>query len=192
MEQIKNYLYESAEVKRQVADTLVNEIAKVVDVVFKSFATGGKVLLMGNGGSAGDAQHIAAEFVGRYKNERKALPAIALTVNTSAITAIGNDYGYDLIFDRQVEALCAEGDSVIGISTSGNSENVVRAFERAKKMGATTVALLGKSGGKAKNIADIAIVIPSEDTARIQESHITIGHIICELVEKRLSNENKI
>tara|TARA_B100000686_G_C16797716_1_gene983618 strand:- start:280 stop:861 length:582 start_codon:yes stop_codon:yes gene_type:complete len=192
MELIKQFLYESAAVKRLVADTLSREIAQAVEAIFKSLSGGHKVLLMGNGGSAGDAQHIAAEFVGRYKSERPALPAIALTVDTSAITAISNDYGYDFIFDRQVEALCEEGDSVIGISTSGNSKNVILALERAKKMGATTLGLLGKSGGRAKEAVDIAIVIPSDDTAHIQETHITIGHIICELVEKRIANENKI
>tara|TARA_B100000686_G_C16736083_1_gene943667 strand:+ start:1192 stop:1770 length:579 start_codon:yes stop_codon:yes gene_type:complete len=192
MEKIKKYLYESAEVKRLVGDTLSNEIARAVDAVYQSIDKGGKVLLMGNGGSAGDAQHIAAELVGRYKLERKALPAIALTVDTSAITAIGNDYGYDLIFDRQVEALCLTGDVVVAISTSGNSENIIRALERARKIGARTIALLGKTGGGAKNAADIVILIPSDDTARIQETHITIGHIICELVEKRFADENKI
>ena len=192
MELIKQFLYESAAVKRLVADTLSREIAQAVEAIFKSLSGGHKVLLMGNGGSAGDAQHIAAEFVGRYKSERPALPAIALTVDTSAITAISNDYGYDFIFDQQVEALCEEGDSVIGISTSGNSKNVILALERAKKMGATTLGLLGKSGGRAKEAVDIAIVIPSDDTAHIQETHITIGHIICELVEKRIANENKI
>ena len=192
MELIKQFLYESAAVKRLVADTLSREIAQAVEAIFKSLSGGHKVLLMGNGGSAGDAQHIAAEFVGRYKSERPALPAIALTVDTSAITAISNDYGYDFIFDQQVEALCEEGDSVIGISTSGNSKNVILALERAKKMGATTLGLLGKSGGRAIEAVDFAIVIPSDDTAHIQETHITIGHIICELVEKRIANENKI
>ena len=192
MEQIKQYLYESAKVKREIADTLSDKIAFAVDAVYKTIVEGGKVLLMGNGGSAGDAQHIAAELVGRYKMERRPLPAIALTVDTSAITAIGNDYGYDLIFDRQIEALCKSKDVVIGISTSGNSENVIRALEQAKKKGATTITLLGKSGGRAKKLSDIAIVVPSNDTARIQESHITIGHIICEIVDKKLSNENKI
>ena len=192
MEQIKQFLYESAEIKRQVADTLTAKIGLAVDRVYQSLAQGGKVLLMGNGGSAGDAQHIAAELVGRYKNERKALPAIALTVDSSSLTAISNDYGYDQVFERQVEALCRPEDVVIGISSSGNSENVNRALKRARSIGAGTIALLGKGGGQAQKYADIVIVVPSADTARIQESHITIGHIICELVEQKLAYENKI
>ena len=192
MEQVKQFLYESADVKRQVADTLAGEIGRVVDRVYQSLAQGGKVLLMGNGGSAGDAQHIAAELVGRYKSERKALPAIALTVDSSALTAIGNDYGYAQVFERQVEALCRPEDVVIGISTSGNSENVNRALKRARSLQAATIALLGKGGGHARECADISIIVPSVDTARIQESHITIGHIICELVEQKLIRENKI
>ena len=192
MDQVKQFLYESAEVKRQVADTLATEIGLAVDRVYQSLAQGGKVLLMGNGGSAGDAQHIAAELVGRYKKERRALPAIALSVDSSALTAIGNDYGYNQVFERQMEALCRAEDVVIGISTSGNSENVNLALEKARSIQAGTIGLLGKGGGRARECADIAIVVPSHDTARIQESHITIGHIICELVEQKLSHENKI
>lgn len=183
MEEIKRFLNESADLKRVIADTLSKEIEKAIIAIGTSLDNGGKLLLMGNGGSAGDAQHIAAEFIGRYKKERPAFPAIALTVDTSALTAIGNDYGYDFVFERQVDGLAQKGDVVIGFSTSGNSENVVRALKKAKEKGAKTIALLGKSGGKAKDEAEIAIVVPSSDTARIQEAHITIGHIICEILE---------
>ncbi len=183
MEEIKRFLNESADLKRVIADTLSEDIEKAIIAIRSSLDNGGKLLLMGNGGSAGDAQHIAAEFIGRYKKERPALPAIALTVDTSALTAIGNDYGYDFVFERQVDGLAQKGDIVLGFSTSGNSENVVRALKKAKEKGAKTIALLGKSGGKAKDEAEIAIVVPSNDTARIQEAHITIGHIICEILE---------
>ena len=144
---------------------------------------------MGNGGSAADAQHIAGELVGRFKKERKAIPAISLSTDTSILTAIGNDYGFEKVFERQIEALGNKGDVVIGISTSGNSENVYRAMKLAKKMGLTTIGLLGNDGGKIKNLSDIALVVPSKNTPRIQETHITIGHIICEGVERIISNE---
>jgi len=144
---------------------------------------GGKILIMGNGGSAADSQHIAAEIVGRFKKERKGMPAIALTTDTSIITSVGNDYGYDYIFARQVEALCRPEDMVIGITTSGNSANVVRAIEAAKEIGATTVGLTGGSGGKLNNLCNYNIVVPSSVTARIQEAHIFIGHSLCEILE---------
>jgi D-sedoheptulose 7-phosphate isomerase len=186
MEEIKRFLNESADLKRVIADTLAEDIEKAIIMIRSSLDSGGKLLLMGNGGSAGDAQHIAAELIGRYKKERPALPAIALTVDTSALTAIGNDYGYDYVFERQVEGLAQSGDIVLGISTSGNSENVVRALKKAKEKGARTIALLGKGGGRAKEEAEIAIIVPSIDTARIQEAHITIGHIICEILESNV------
>ena len=141
---------------------------------------------MGNGGSAADAQHIAAELVGRFKKERKAIPALALTVDTSSLTALGNDYGFDTIFERQVEALANKHDAVIGISTSGNSENIIRAVNKANSIGAFTIGLLGNDGGKLKDAVNLPIIIPSNDTARIQEVHITIGHIICEIIEEDL------
>jgi D-sedoheptulose 7-phosphate isomerase len=144
---------------------------------------GGKILIMGNGGSAADSQHIAAEIVGRFKKERKGMPAIALTTDTSIITSVGNDYGYDYIFARQVEALCRPEDMVIGITTSGNSANVVRAIEAAKEIGATTVGLTGGTGGKLNNLCNYNIVVPSGVTARIQEAHIFIGHSLCEILE---------
>jgi D-sedoheptulose 7-phosphate isomerase len=143
----------------------------------------GKVLLMGNGGSAADSQHIAAEIVGRFKKERKGLPAIALTTDTSILTSVGNDYGYDYIFSRQIEALCRPEDIVIGLTTSGNSANVVSAIEVAKKIGATTVGLTGGTGGKLNALCDYNLVVPSSVTARIQEAHIFIGHSLCEILE---------
>jgi D-sedoheptulose 7-phosphate isomerase len=144
---------------------------------------GGKILIMGNGGSAADSQHIAAEIVGRFKKERKGLPAIALTTDTSIITSVGNDYGYDYIFARQIEALCRPEDLVIGITTSGNSANVVNAIEAANAIGATTVGLTGGSGGKLNALCKYNIVIPSNITARIQEAHIFVGHSLCEILE---------
>lgn len=144
---------------------------------------GGKILLMGNGGSAADSQHIAAEIVGRFKKERRGLPAIALTTDTSILTSVGNDYGYDYIFARQIEALCRPEDLVIGLTTSGNSANVVSAIEAAKTIGATTVGLTGGSGGKLNALCDYNIVIPSNVTARIQEAHIFVGHSLCEILE---------
>ena len=144
---------------------------------------GGKILLMGNGGSAADSQHIAAEIVGRYKKERKGLAAIALTTDTSILTSVGNDYGYDYIFARQIEGLCRPEDLVIGITTSGNSKNVVSAIEAANEIGATTVGLTGGSGGKLTALCNYNIVVPTDVTARIQEAHIFIGHCICEILE---------
>jgi D-sedoheptulose 7-phosphate isomerase len=144
---------------------------------------GGKILLMGNGGSAADSQHIAAEIVGRYKKERKGLAAIALTTDTSILTSVGNDYGYDYIFARQIEGLCRPEDLVIGITTSGNSKNVVRAIEAANEIGATTVGLTGCSGGKLSALCKYNIVVPADVTARIQEAHIFIGHSLCEILE---------
>jgi D-sedoheptulose 7-phosphate isomerase len=144
---------------------------------------GGKILLCGNGGSAADSQHIAAEIVGRFKKERKGLPSIALTTDTSILTSVGNDYGYDYIFARQVEALCRPEDMLIGLTTSGNSANVVRAIEAANEIGATTVGLTGGSGGKLNALCRYNIVVPSNVTARIQEAHIFIGHSLCEILE---------
>ncbi len=144
---------------------------------------GGKILLMGNGGSAADSQHIAAEIVGRFKKERKGLPAIALTTDTSILTSVGNDYGYDYIFARQIEALCTLQDLVIGITTSGNSANVVSAIEAANAIGATTVGLTGGSGGKLLKLCDFNLIMPSSVTARIQEAHIFVGHSLCEILE---------
>jgi D-sedoheptulose 7-phosphate isomerase len=147
---------------------------------------GHKLLVMGNGGSAADSQHFVAEIVGRFKMERRALPAIALSTDTSILTAVGNDYGFDCVFSRQIEALAAPGDIVVGISTSGNSPNVLKALQEARSRGCRTIGLLGKDGGAIKAVCDLALVVPSSDTPRIQEGHATIIHIVCDLVEKAL------
>ncbi len=182
-DRIRAFLNNSADLKRTIADTMAETIELSVDLVRKSLKNGGKLLLMGNGGSAGDAQHIAAELVGRYKKERQSVPALALTVDTSALTAIGNDYGFEEIFSRQIEGLGRKGDVVLAISTSGLSENVTRGVQQARVMGIHTIGLLGKEGGTLKDIVDLALVVPSQETARIQEAHITIGHIICEILD---------
>ena len=153
---------------------------------------GGKILIFGNGGSAADAQHIAAELVGRYKVERKGLPAIALTTDTSALTSIGNDYGYARVFDRQVEALANKGDLVIGISTGGSSGNVISALKLAKGMGCKTIGLSGRDGGEMNDVCNVNLVIPAEDTPRIQEMHIVIGHTICHLIDQAFSDSTQI
>jgi len=168
--------------------TTIRMIAAVAEAVLKSMQQGQKLLLFGNGGSAADAQHIAAEFVGRFAIERAALPASALSVNTSCVTAIGNDYGFDRVFSRQIEAFGKPGDVAMGISTSGNSPNVLLGLAKAKELGLRTVALTGDSGGKMKGVADYCICAPSNETARIQECHILIGHTIAELVEKAIVN----
>ena len=152
---------------------------------------GGKILIFGNGGSAADAQHIAAELVGRYKVERKGLPAIALTTDTSALTSIGNDYGYARVFDRQVEALANKGDLVIGISTGGNSDNVISALKLAKGMGCKTIGLSGRDGGEMNDVCNVNLVVPAEDTPRIQEMHIVIGHTICHLIDQAFSDSTQ-
>jgi len=164
-------------------------IAKVSALLVDTLDKGNKVLLFGNGGSAADAQHIAAEFVGRFAFDRPALPALALSVNTSCVTAIGNDYGFDLVFSRQIEALARPGDLAIGISTSGNSSNVLHGLSVARQMGLCTVALTGSTGGKLKNVVDHCICAPSNETPRIQECHILIGHVISELVEETIFHE---
>ena len=161
-------------------------IAEMAGMLADTLKEGGKLLVMGNGGSAADAQHFAAEIVGRFKLERRALPAVALSTDTSILTAIGNDYGFEAIFSRQVEALAAPGDMVVGISTSGNSPNVLKAFQVARQRGCCIVGLLGRDGGSIKDACSLALVVPSDDTPRIQEGHIAIIHIVCDLVEKAL------
>lgn len=178
---VKERLLRSAEV--------VSVIAKVSELLVDVLKRGNKVLFFGNGGSAADAQHIAAEFVGRFAFDRPALPALALSVNTSCVTAIGNDYGFDLVFSRQIEALARPGDLTVGISSSGNSSNVLHALLVARKMGLGTVALTGCAGGKLKNVVDHCICVPSSETPRIQECHILIGHTISELVEDTIFHE---
>lgn len=184
---IKSRIEESIKVKESLCKTELDNIARAAEAILKSLTAGGKLLVFGNGGSASDSQHIVAELVGRYKKERKAIPAIALTENTSSLTAIANDYGYDASFSRQVEALGKAGDVAIGISTSGNSVNVIEAVKKAKAAGLKTIGLLGCDGGKLKGACDVAIVVNSKDTPRVQESHITIGHILCELIEEGLA-----
>lgn len=163
-------------------------IAKVAEELGETLSSGRKILICGNGGSAADAQHFAAELVGRYKKERKGMAAIALTTDTSILTAVGNDYGYDEVFARQVEALGEKGDALFIISTSGNSKNLVKAAEKAKAGGMKVVGLLGKGGGAVKGMCDLEITVPSENTPRIQEMHGMIIHIICEIVENKIAS----
>ncbi|MDB5159176.1 MAG: phosphoheptose isomerase [Mucilaginibacter sp.] len=179
VEQLKDH----QEVIQKVIDTLVPDIEKACELITSTIKNGNKVLIAGNGGSAADAQHIAAELSGRFVKHRKALPGIALTTDTSALTAIANDYGYDYVFARQIEALAHPGDLFIGISTSGNSEVVLRAFSTAKEIGCTTLGLSGRDGGKMNGLCDLNIIVPSDVTARIQEMHILIGHILCQAVD---------
>ena len=164
-----------------------SDVQLLADQIAETFTAGGKLLFMGNGGSAADSQHLAAEFVVRYKEERRALPAIALTTDTSILTAHSNDYSFDTVFNRQIEALCQPNDLVIGLSTSGNSANVINALEAAKEIGATCWAWTGDNGGKLAAIADHLIKAPSTETARIQEAHIFIGHWLCEEMDRLLS-----
>jgi D-sedoheptulose 7-phosphate isomerase len=168
---------------------LISTIAEASRMIVNALQQGNKVLLFGNGGSAADAQHIAAEFVGRFAFDRPALPALALSVNTSCITAIGNDYGFDVVFSRQIEALSKKGDVAIGISTSGNSVNVIRGMSTSRKLGLSTLALTGCTGGKLKHEVDHCLCAPSNETPRIQECHILMGHIISELVEETIFHE---
>lgn len=161
-------------------------LASIAGRIVQAFADGNKVILFGNGGSAADAQHLAAEFVGRFLVERRPLPALALNVNGSCLTAIGNDYGYDLVFARQLEALGKKGDVVIGISTSGSSPSVIEAIKTARNLGMVTIGLTGRSGGQLKNAAEICVCVPSSDTPRIQESHILVGHVVCALVDEAM------
>lgn len=183
---IKKSLIESSNVKKRAAKNLSEHVAKAAKITIKAYKRGNKVLFCGNGGSAADCQHLAAELVGRFKKERKGLPAIALTTDTSILTALANDYGYNLVFTRQVEALGIKGDVLYGLSTSGNSTNIIRACEFAKGMDIYTIGFLGGDGGKLKEIVDLPIVVPTRSSDRIQEVHITIGHIICGLIEQEL------
>ncbi|MDX1702406.1 MAG: D-sedoheptulose 7-phosphate isomerase [Melioribacteraceae bacterium] len=182
-EQIDKELDQHRETLNKVKEELSGIINEVSEILVSTIKSGNKILLFGNGGSAADAQHIAAELSGRYRRERKGLPALALTTDTSALTAISNDYGFEYTFARQVEALAKKGDAIIGISTSGNSENVVQGILKGKEIGCELIGLSGKDGGKLKTVCDFNIIIPSESTARIQEMHILIGHIFCEIIE---------
>ena len=180
---IELFIKDSIAAKEIVLKEQVGNIESAAKAIIESFRAAKKLLVFGNGGSASDSQHIAAELVGRFKMERKALPAIALTANTSILTAIANDYGYDTVFSRQIEALGVQGDVALGISTSGNSKNVIEAMKKARSIGMKVIALSGGNGGSMKKEADISIVVATKDTPRVQESHILIAHIICALVE---------
>ena len=188
-----DFLEEIAHMFNQSVDTikksssLSSEINDSVHLITDSIKNGNKLILFGNGGSAADAQHIAAELIGRFKLERKSFPAIALTTDSSILTSLGNDYSFDIVYSRQCESLVTKGDVVIGISTSGNSKNVELGMIAAQKRGAKTIGLLGNDGGTIKSVSDVSIIVDSIDTANIQESHRIIYHIICNLVEKQLS-----
>ncbi len=185
---IESHLEESSRVKTEMIEKCGEDIENISVLAAKIYKHGGKLLFCGNGGSAADSQHIATELVVRLSSslDRKALPAIALTTNTSSLTAIVNDYGFDYIFSRQVEAFGKEGDMLIGISTSGNSINVINAIETAKKMQIHTVGFLGDSGGEMKELVDKYVMVPHTYTGRIQEGHITVGHILCDIIENEL------
>ena len=186
---IKDELQAHKETIERTMELMIPQIEEATKIVVETLKNGNKILLCGNGGSASDAQHIVAELTGRYKTERRGLPAIALNTDTSAMTAISNDYGYDRVFDRQVEALGREGDLLIGISTSGNSLNIISAFAIAKLLGCKTIGLSGKEGGDMNRICHLNLVVPSDDTPRIQEMHILIGHILCQAVDNAFLNE---
>jgi D-sedoheptulose 7-phosphate isomerase len=185
---IQSIISESIAVKTAVLhnEQLLHTIQQAVQVITSAFQKGNKVLFCGNGGSAADAQHLAAEFSGRFYSDREALPAEALHVNTSYLTAVANDYSYDLVYARLIQGIGKSGDVLVGLSTSGNSANILKAFETARDKGMTTIGFTGSSGGKMAELSDLLINVPSTDTPRIQESHILIGHIICQLVEEAL------
>ena len=192
MENMKNFvtnqIKKSIEVKQQILENedISETILKVGEVLVEVYKNGNKLLIAGNGGSAADAQHIAGELVSKFYFDRPALPAIALTTDTSIITAIGNDYGYEKLFSRQIEANGVKGDAFLGISTSGNSKNIIEGLKKAKEKGLITIGLTGESGGKMKNLCDYCICVPSNETPRIQESHILIGHILCSIIEEAI------
>jgi len=185
---INEMIQESIEAKKKIN---VREVEKAAEIIIDALKNGKKVLIAGNGGSAADSQHFAAELIGRFKKERKSYAGIALTTDSSILTCLGNDYGFDKIFARQVEGLGKEGDVFFGISTSGNSPNIINAIEKAKEMGVKTISLLGKDGGKMKGMSDLDIIVGAKDTPRIQEAHITIIHIICEIVENEMMKNER-
>ena len=189
-EQISKIIQASISVKKQILEneTMLDTVARCSEAITQAFKNGNKVLFCGNGGSAADAQHLAAEFSGRFYTDRKALPAEALHVNTSYITAVANDYSYDVVYSRMIDGIGRPGDVVVGLSTSGNSGNILKAFESARKIGMITVGFTGATGGKMKDLSDYLLNVPSTDTPRIQESHILLGHIICQLVEEAYFN----
>lgn len=186
---IAQFVAESVRVKSEFFQTQASLVAQTSRKIAEALRQGRKILIFGNGGSAADAQHIAAEFVGRFIPDRRALPAISLATDTSALTALGNDYGYNAVFSRQVEALGNSGDVAIGISTSGNSPNVLEALEVARQKGLLTIGFTGQDGGKMKGLADVLFRVPTRMTPRIQETHITLGHVLCELIDRELFPE---
>jgi D-sedoheptulose 7-phosphate isomerase len=192
-EKIQSIIKASIDTKQEVLknDLLIAAIEKIVDEVVKAFQNGNRVYFCGNGGSAADAQHLAAEFSGRFYIDRKALPAEALHCNTSYLTAVANDYSYDVVYSRIIDGIGQQGDVLIGLSTSGNSGNIIKAFETAKSKKMITVGFTGATGGQMKTVSDYLINIPSTDTPRIQESHIMAGHIVCQLVEEKYFNASK-
>lgn len=187
MEKIKDIIKASIDTKQQVLanEELLATIEKIVDAITGAFKNGNRVYFCGNGGSAADAQHLAAEFSGRFYTDRKALPAEALHCNTSYITAVANDYSYDVVYARMIDGIGQAGDVLVGLSTSGNSANIIKAFEVAREKAMITVGFTGLTGGQMKSLSDYLINIPSTDTPRIQESHILVGHIVCQLVEEK-------
>ena len=187
IDRISEIFQETCKVKKDLMGFCAKPLSGIVTAITEAIKDGNKIVVFGNGGSAADSQHMAAEFVGRFQKERRAMPAIALSTNTSILTALSNDYGYDSSFARQIEALGQKGDIAIAISTSGEARNVIEAVKAAKRKGMIAAGLTGKDGGELAKIVDISIVVPSQNTARIQESHITLIHIICELVEKGIA-----
>ncbi|CAJ99974.1 gmhA [Helicobacter acinonychis str. Sheeba] len=187
---IKKEFLAHKEALEKSLESLEESLIQSVQLLIETLENEGKILICGNGGSASDAQHFAAELTGRYKLERKGLSAISLSTDTSVLTAIANDYGYEEVFARQVEALGNPQDILIGISTSGNSKNVLKAYEKAKDLGIKTISLVGRDGGKMKPLSDIALIVPSGDTPRIQEIHILIIHILCDCIERHFAHQN--
>jgi len=191
----KKIIEEALKEHKKVLSSLekqIPKIEKIASLCISSLEKGGKIIFCGNGGSAADSQHLAAELVGRFLKERKSLPSLALSVNTSILTAVGNDYGFEKVFSKQIEALGKPKDLLIAISTSGNSKNIIEAVKKAKEKGIKTIGFLGKGGGKLKKLVDISLIVESNNTPRIQEIHILIGHIICEIIENRCFEKKSI
>jgi D-sedoheptulose 7-phosphate isomerase len=184
---LRKNIESSIEVHRRLLETCLPAMQAAAEALIAAYRGGRKAIFFGNGGSAADAQHLAAEFVGRYLRERPALPALALHANSSSVTAIANDYGYDQIFSRQIQALAAPGDVAVGISTSGNSKNVIEGLSAARKMGVFTIGLTGAGGGRIRDVVDVLIAAPSKETPRIQECHVLVGHALCDAVEEALT-----
>ncbi|MDD3374760.1 MAG: D-sedoheptulose 7-phosphate isomerase [Candidatus Omnitrophica bacterium] len=186
---IRQIVSDSIAVKQKAVEDNIDTLVRAVDAIGKTLKKDGKIILFGNGGSAADSQHVAAEFIGRFQKERKSIPAIALTTDTSILTALANDYSFDVVFSRQLEGLGTSKDIAIGLSTSGNSKNVFEAIKTAKKIGMKTISLTGGTGGLIARASDISIIVSSKNTARVQESHICLAHVICELVERKFSKK---